>query len=198
MQQQNPAVTAQVENLAMTGCNFLPGQATKTLQESAVRIKCLSHADTLSDQALSHQIQIAQEQSEQSGGREPVATFALNLKDASHGGKPFRKIRDALCGVVKLVGENKKALICGLPNAGKSSLVLPLTAARTLAVRKKGAHHLPKVSKRAGRTLGMEKHVLDVNVPGLKMDVFTITLSIVAMVSRCESNHKLLLLRYTE
>jgi len=155
MVDNKPRVTVQVENAALVGCNFLPSPATRMINEASVRIKCLTHADRLSDQALRYQIRLAE--SLQPG----VAVIALNLQDVEKmKRKSVNVVQDALFGATKLAGDSK-VLVCGLPNAGKSSLILPLTRDRTLRVRKKKHHHLPKVSSSAGRSLGLKRAVLE-------------------------------------
>ena len=61
---------------------------------------------------------------------------------------------------------SSKLLVCGVPNAGKSSFIYPLTKHRTLAVKKKkGSFHLPSINATAGWTMGTKSHVFDAKVP---------------------------------
>jgi 50S ribosome-binding GTPase/Type II intron maturase len=153
-----PEVTVVVEKVQLAGYNFLPRVAEEVIQSATIRIKCLTHADTVSDAALKQVIRIAQERDERqrNPNQRPAAIFALNLKQAKH----LNPIRYAFFGASKLVKSNQ-ILVCGVPNSGKSSLILPLTKARTMAVKKKQGYHLPKVSRKAGMTLGVKKHKLE-------------------------------------
>jgi hypothetical protein len=155
-----PSVTVVVEKVQLAGCNFLPKVAEEVFSSSAIRIKCLTHADTITDAALQQQIRLTEEIDERRRypNQRPAAIFALNLKMATHG-RHLSQLRDAFFGASK-VTESSRILVCGLPNSGKSSLILPLTKARTMLVKKKKSYHLPNVSSTAGRTLGIKKHVL--------------------------------------
>ena len=87
------------------------------------------------------------------------------------------------------VGNNNDIVVCGLPNAGKSSLILGLTKHRTMAVRKKQKFHLPKVSATAGWTLGTKAHLVEhpkkgrgenlrlIDTPGLRPPIQSQSLS---------------------
>lgn len=161
MMEARPEVTVLVEKVSLAGCNFLPRAMDQMLRSSTVRLHCLTHADTVSDAALRQQIWLTQELDARRRypHHRPTAIFAVNLKQAAEKGRLLRPFRDALFGAGKLVTK-KQVLVCGVPNSGKSSLILPLTKARTLAVKKKRHTHLPKVSSKAGMTLGVKKHVL--------------------------------------
>ena len=52
----------------------------------------------------------------------------------------------------------RQILVTGLPNVGKSSLIVALTRELTIERRKKGAYHLPRIEDAAGVTLGSKQH----------------------------------------
>lgn len=173
MVEMKPDVTVVVEKVQLAGCNFLPRAATDVIASSSIRIKCLTHADTITDLALQQQIRLTEDLDERRRypRQRPLAIFALNLKLATQS-KQLKELRDAMFGASKLTKSNR-ILVCGLPNSGKSSLILPLTKARTLMVKKKQSYHLPNVSSKAGMTLGVKKHVLtgsDKNKPLTLLD----------------------------
>lgn len=91
----------------------------------------------------------------------PTAIIALNLQNSEDiKAKQLRPVSEALLGAARLA-DSRPILVCGVPNSGKSSLILPLTRNRTLTVRNKKGYHLPKVSNRAGMTVAIKKHVLE-------------------------------------
>lgn len=160
---KKPEITVQVEKVQLIGCNLLPGAAERVIASSKVRIKCLTHVDTITDAALRHQIAFVEVQERRKypeNNQQPTAIFALNIKEGTKA-KQLRPVHDALFGAATLVAEHRPILVCGLPNAGKSSLILPLTKERTLKVKNKRDFHLPKVSSKAGMTLGIKSHVLE-------------------------------------
>jgi hypothetical protein len=163
MREKKPKIMIHVDKAPLTGCStkFLPHIVGQSLQRCAVQIKCLTHADLLSDTALTYQIQLAEQQEIQNRGNnsEPVAIFALALSPETKQ-KAVSDLASGIFGATQLV-KDPKAVVCGLPNSGKSSLILPLTKERTMKVRKKKEHHLPKVSIKAGRTLGMKAHIFE-------------------------------------
>lgn len=185
MMDLNAAVTVQLSKVQLVGCDHLvlSPNVQRLISSSAVRIKILTHVDTISDAALRHQIAYAEEQERRNylssansrAPRYPTAIVALNLKDVTKA-KPLRMLQEAIFGASRLTGTNQ-ILVCGVPNSGKSSLILPLTKNRTMEQRNKKAFHLPKVSNRAGMTVAVKKHVLEmigqadvtlIDTPGLR------------------------------
>jgi hypothetical protein len=156
MEDKTPPITLQVERATLSGCAdfFLPQRAKQTIQQSQVRILCLTHADTLSDAALTHQIYIAEE-------RNPdTAIFAIQILPDITQGKHVVTLRDGFLGATRIC-KDRRILLIGLPNAGKSSLIVPLTRERINRVKKKKEYHLARVSSTAGRTLGLKSHIFE-------------------------------------
>ena len=163
MKEKPPRIVCTVENVSLAGLHFLPAPVNATIRQAAVRLRVLTHADTLSDAALQQQLALVAAQDRQAYGQEQP-TLALNLSESDLiRTKQVRSVREAFWGATLLTNSVNSGtlLVCGLPNAGKSSLIRPLTRHRTLQVKKKGAYHLPITSPRAGRTLGLKKHVLE-------------------------------------
>ncbi|KAA8499228.1 Mitochondrial ribosome-associated GTPase 1 [Porphyridium purpureum] len=61
-----------------------------------------------------------------------------------------------------------KAIVCGIPNVGKSSLIYILTKDLTKEVKKKKLYHAPKIENVAGKTRVLKQHWLNVD-PNLMM-----------------------------
>lgn len=161
LQENQPNVVVHVENIQLSAIKLLPRLAEATIQSAPIRFKVLTHVDTLSDAALRQQIHTVQQMDERVRfpNQEPVAIFALNLQSVDIKARELGEIRDALFGASLLVTK-PQILVCGIPNSGKSSLIYPLTRHRTIHEKKKGAYHLPRVSSKAGMTLGVKKHLL--------------------------------------
>jgi hypothetical protein len=164
MAEAAPDITLQVERINLIGCNnLLPFQLEKCINNSIVRIKVLTHIDTISEEALRHQLAYVEEQERvkfpPSKNKYPTAIVAVNLIGVEKA-KELRLLQDALFGATQVV-HNNQIWVCGSPNSGKSSLILPLTKQRTMTVKNKKAYHLPKISQRAGMTLGIKKHVME-------------------------------------
>jgi hypothetical protein len=182
MKNLSPRVTVLMEKIQLVGCRLLPPVAERVITNSTVRIRCLTHADFISDGALRHQIAVAEEQEQQRfhgtyrpSDFIPTAIIALNLKNVTKA-KQLRPVQLAIFGAAHVAGHNQ-ILVCGVPNSGKSSLILPLTKQRTMEVRNKKSYHLPKVSDRAGMTIAVKKHVMEamthgevtlIDTPGLR------------------------------
>jgi hypothetical protein len=134
----------------------------KCIDRAIVRIKVLTHVDTISEEALRHQLAYVEEQERlkypPSSEKYPTAIIAVNLTGVEKQ-KELRLLQDCIFGASEVV-HNNQVWVCGSPNSGKSSLILPLTKDRTMTVRNKKAYHLPKISQRAGMTLGIKKHVM--------------------------------------
>jgi 50S ribosome-binding GTPase len=161
-----PDITLQVERINVVGCtNLLPYQVENAISNSILRIKVLTHVDTISEAALRHQLAYVEEQERlkypPSKNKYPTAVVAVNLAVVEKQ-KELRLLQDAIFGATQLANNNQ-VWVCGSPNSGKSSLILPLTKNRTMTVRNKRAYHLPKISQRAGMTLGIKKHVMESN-----------------------------------
>ena len=161
LQENQPNVVVHVENIQLSAIKLLPRIAEATIQSAPIRIKVLTHVDKMSDAALRQQIQTVQQLDERIRfpHQEPVAIVALNLQSVDIKARELSDIRDVLFGASLLVTK-PQILVCGIPNSGKSSLIYPLTRHRTVQEKKKGAYHLPRVSTKAGMTLGVKKHLL--------------------------------------
>ncbi|KAA8499229.1 Mitochondrial ribosome-associated GTPase 1 [Porphyridium purpureum] len=68
----------------------------------------------------------------------------------------------------------KKAIVCGIPNVGKSSLIYILSKDQIKKLKKKGMYHAPKVKNVAGETKNIKSHWLNerpammlVDTPGM-------------------------------
>ena len=164
MMEAQPNITMQVERINLVGCTgLLPYQLENMISNSIVRIKVLTHVDTLSEEALRHQLAYVEEQEKMkfpaSKNKYPTAIIAVNLTVVDKQ-KDLRLLQEAIFGASQLASNNQ-VWVCGSPNSGKSSLILPLTKQRTITVRNKKSYHLPKISQRAGMTLGIKKHVME-------------------------------------
>jgi 50S ribosome-binding GTPase len=167
MTEASPEVTLQVERINLVGCSgLLPYQLETMIEKSVVRMKVLTHVDTLSEAALRHQLAYVEEQEMMrypaSKNYIPTAIVAVNVT-AVQKEKELRLLKDAIFGATQLANNNQ-VWVCGSPNSGKSSLILPLTKNRTMLVRNKKAYHLPKISESAGKTLGIKKHVMESDI----------------------------------
>ena len=142
-------------------------------------IRVLTHADLLSDDALQYQMQRASTLFENRSSTTDVAVIAMDLHNAeSLKSKKLNPVRHVIVGANKktVPGGGESMVVCGLPNAGKSSLIHALTKDRTLQVKKKKSYHLPKISATAGRTLGTKNHAFNIgkktysltDTPGLR------------------------------
>ena len=137
--------------------------------------RVLTHSDLLSEEALRYQMEraasiICNHNSDSSSYQIPVV--ALNLQDTTNLKQSYlRQVMEMLYGskivVTTMTPElSSKLLVCGVPNAGKSSLIYPLTKHRTLSVKKKkGSYHLPSINATAGWTMGTKSHVFDIKIP---------------------------------
>eukprot|EP00977_Amphora_coffeiformis_P011891 scaffold2914_cov178-Amphora_coffeaeformis.AAC.10 len=136
-------------------------------------LRILTHADSLSQSALAYQMQRASQLEERHSSRSDrqqpeIPVIAVNLKDAeslkTKSAKPIQQFlamaQEDVMAARKLQ-QPQGCLVCGLPNAGKSSLIHCLTKARTLQVRKKKSYHLPKISASPGWTLGSKSHTFE-------------------------------------
>lgn len=164
----------------------IPGNAT-------VLIRILTRADLLSDEALLYQMEQAQQQG-RSDKYTSAAVIAMDLRNAeSIKVKTLKPLMNVLAGGAKLAGTST-AVVCGAPNAGKSSFILPLTRDRTMQVRKKKSFHLPKISSTAGWTLSTKKHALQVagdttvtliDTPGLRPRMNSVDVETQALLIAC-------------
>ena len=146
-----------------------------------LRIRVLTRADLLSDAALRYQIRRAEKlrDKDRTMYTKDIAVVAMDLGNENIKLKELKPFLEILAGAEKVVeeltaeqtAEIKPAgsiVVCGLPNAGKSSLIRALTKERTLRVRKKKHYHLPKVSQTAGWTLGLKKHTVETKIDNNK------------------------------
>jgi ribosome biogenesis GTPase A len=146
MKENSFNTTFEIENAMMTGSSrFLPPAAARAIRESQIRVKILTHADRLSDAALIHQIQLAREEC----GSANVAIFAVQFPETLKL-KDTRTLWEAVIGATFF---DKKALVCGIPNSGKSTFIYTLQA--EIEPRKK---YQPRISPKAGRTLKVKQH----------------------------------------
>ena len=161
LQENQPNVVVHVENVQLAAIKLLPRIADAIVQSTPVRIKVLTHVDMISDAALQQQIQTVQQMDDRIRlpNQQPLAIFALNLQSLELTMRELSEVRDALFGASLLVSR-PQIVVCGAPNSGKSSFIYPLTRHRTVMEKKKGAYHLPRVSSKAGMTLGVKKHWL--------------------------------------
>jgi ribosome biogenesis GTPase A len=140
----------------------------KLADRARTRIMCYTHADVLGQDDLAR-VLIWTERSY--GPRVPV--FFLNLSNAKHltprdDKHSFRALKSAMEEACT-VASSRHLLVCGLPNVGKSSLILPLTRAETIKRRKKRAYHLPHIADVPGETKGTKPHCFKDSKPELFM-----------------------------
>ncbi|KAJ1460596.1 hypothetical protein M885DRAFT_10719 [Pelagophyceae sp. CCMP2097] len=76
--------------------------------------------------------------------------------------KRFAEVRRLFLGAAHSNG-HRNVLVCGLPNVGKSSVVLCVTKGSVQATRKKTNYHLATISSIAGSSVVLKKHRLDLN-----------------------------------
>jgi ribosome biogenesis GTPase A len=168
-----------VENTALLGHNLMPPPIVQKIVQAETQIVVLTRADLFSDTALRHQIRLAQY-------LHPRAAIVAVSMRAATGTNKVQALVHAITGAHEhTIG--RSILVCGLPNAGKSSIIYPLTMNRTIAVKKKQHYHLPKISQKAGQTLGMKNHVLDTGVsltdmPGMRPRLVSCTPDALALM----------------
>jgi GTP-binding protein EngB required for normal cell division len=162
LREKEPRLMVHVDKITTVGCDFLPGPAFRTIYRAKFRLLVLTHGDVLSARALQHQIALAEDLAAQHSHNQyfPAAIFVVNLQMVQKQ-KQLKHLIDAMYGAFYLNHMKQRAfVVSGIPNVGKSSLILPLTRGRTLMVKKKRHYHLPKVGPIAGLTLGIKAHVL--------------------------------------
>ena len=182
LRDQRPAYVMEVMNACHVNVasNHLP--ARRILNDFAqVWIRVLTHSDLLSPEALQYQIEQASRLEYGPSNRPAtVPVMAVSLKDVeSLKTKQLKPLMELIVGAFQSAPTTQRSsmAVCGLPNAGKSSLIYPLTRARTLEVRKKKGHHLPKINAKAGWTLGTKNHAFEyqretfslTDTPGLRL-----------------------------
>lgn len=144
--------------------------------------RVLTHSDLLSKEALQYQMErasIVRNRNSSSVGGDGGSTYqipvvALNLQDTTIKNSKLRPIMEMLYGAKVAADASKcdqsittttKLLVCGVPNAGKSSFIYPLTKHRTLQVKKKkGSFHLPSINIIPGWTMVTKSHAFDIKV----------------------------------
>ena len=131
--------------------------ARHMIQRNAnIWIRVLTHSDLLSKEALKYQIKRASyissisEKNKKSNYQIPVVALE-DFQTSSKSTKKFsiRTVMEMLLGGRDIsieYGQHQQILVCGLPNAGKSSFIYPLTQNRKLQVKNKESHHLPSMS----------------------------------------------------
>ena len=164
LETKNPKIIIHCERAQLVGCNLLPRPAQNIIDCASIRFRVITHADTVSHDVLKHQIAFVEEQERRAypDSEYPAAVFAMNLSNAANSKeKEMKPFVNAIFGASSLMTGRSPILVCGIPNSGKSSLILAITRQRTLRVRKKQEHHLPTVSTQAGCTLNTKRHVLE-------------------------------------
>jgi 50S ribosome-binding GTPase len=200
LREKEPRLMVHVDKITTVGCDFLPGPAFRTIYRAKFRLLVLTHGDVLSARALQHQIALAEDLAAQHSHNQyfPAAIFVVNLQMVQKQ-KQLKHLIDAMYGAFYLNHMKQRAfVVSGIPNVGKSSLILPLTRGRTLMVKKKRHYHLPKVGPIAGLTLGIKAHVLQCpnhnqeislyDTPGLR---YVATLLDMTMCESAKHNHVL-------
>jgi hypothetical protein len=86
MQERLPKSCVEVEKVQFTGCRYFPRAAMRVLHNAEIRIKVLTHADTISDRALAHQIAVAERESEEQkrfnkNKKQDIAIFCVQLSE---------------------------------------------------------------------------------------------------------------------
>jgi 50S ribosome-binding GTPase len=161
IQDKPPSTVVICERIQLVGCNLLPRMAQSMIERAQHRFRVITHADTVSMDVLKHQIAFVEEQERRNNYRYPTAIFFMNLNNAETiKQKHMVAFADAIAGSLSLADLRTNVVVCGIPNSGKSSLIMALTRVRTLEVKKKKDYHLPKISSQAGRTLGTKTHVM--------------------------------------
>ena len=147
-------VVLSVVNALLASAESSVADMAEWREQAAVRLTCYTHADLLTQAEMG-------ELSRHAARVDPHQGVAfLNLRDAqTMHASALEPVRLLLLGAITRA-DTDRALVCGLPNAGKSSLILQLTRALTLEHKKKGHHHLPRVSSIAGKTTGLKVHRL--------------------------------------
>lgn len=161
--------------VAQVVSGFSPFTATavpsinKWMREATVKIRLYTHADMLSDDAIRYITKLAAREDPE------MALFFLNVANyETIKKKPLQDLNLAFTNAAHQCSR-KHVLICGLPNAGKSSIVNPLTRAAILCTKKKRDYHFAKISQTAGHTASVKTHRLDesdyscflIDTPGL-------------------------------
>ncbi|KAJ1461606.1 hypothetical protein M885DRAFT_611231 [Pelagophyceae sp. CCMP2097] len=129
------------------------------VRNAELRVRCYTHADLVSDDVM---LRIAQ----QAEAEDPEAAIMfLDCSEVKSQGQPkkFKNIRKMMQGAAYL-RQASRVLVCGMPNVGKSSLVLPVTKACMQVVKKKKEYHLAKVNATAGSTVAVKAHRLDTRI----------------------------------
>jgi 50S ribosome-binding GTPase len=162
MQDKPPNTIVSCERIQLVGCNLLPRMAQSMIHKATHRIRVITHADTVSLNVLKHQIAFVEEQERRNNYKYPTAVFVMNLNNAETIKlNQMEAFADAIAGSLSMADRPTPVVVCGIPNSGKSSLIMALTRVRTLKVKKKKEYHLPKISSQAGRTLGTKTHVME-------------------------------------
>lgn len=127
----------------------------KWMRQATVRIRIYTHADMLSDEAIRYISKLAYREDPE------MALFFMNV--ANFNAIKTKQMKDLNLAMTNAAHQcsKKHVLIVGLPNAGKSSIVNPLTRAAVVATRKKKNYHVARVSPTAGRTASIKSHRLD-------------------------------------
>ncbi|KAA8499227.1 Mitochondrial GTPase 1 [Porphyridium purpureum] len=141
------------------------------------RVVVYTHADLLSDRDLGQLRTWTKDHVTRS-----TNVFFKNLSKVKS--QTVRMHRDISQRVTSLLMEScelkpdvigyARALVCGIPNVGKSSLIYILVKEVIKKQRKKGLYHAPKVENVAGKTVSVRDYVLNakpllklVDTPGL-------------------------------
>lgn len=154
--------------------------------ESDVQIRIYTHADLVSDKVLSYLVHRAEEANPE------LAVVVVDTRDAEEiKAKKMDRLKDLFLGAMKGTS-TKRAVICGMPNAGKSSIIYPMTRANVVMTKKKKDTHAAKVSSMAGVTVGVKdqrltlnEHYFLVDTPGLLPSELSERQMVEAVVTGC-------------
>lgn len=164
---QDPKVrraVAQIVPMHVPGLISIHPSIDSWMRDAEVRLLIFTHVDLLSDEAVNYVLQSTEEADPE------LAVVVMDTRNAKKlKSKKLKSLKEIFLGAM-LSTNSTKTLLCGPPNAGKSSIILPLTRDPVNKIRARGDFHMSKVSPRAGRTVGIKEHRLTVTSPTFLMD----------------------------